>query len=250
MYNETPFETSAIMRTPSGELVTQFSLHDAEKMGDVKFDFLVTEISDKIIECVKFLQEDNKMDKDLTLREAYNKYLHPEVLDLTDKRLWDALAAGEIMSVFQFDSPVGLAAAKTIKPTDIHQMTAANALMRLMPEKGQESPMDKYVRFKNNPMLWQYEMKNYGLTDTEIAAITKYYKKDFGVPPYQESLMLALMDEDICGFALKESNAARKTVAKKKLSEIPALKDKVFTRAKTENVGRYIWDTCVAPQLG
>ena len=33
LYNETPFETSAIMRTPSGELVTQFSLHDAEKNG-------------------------------------------------------------------------------------------------------------------------------------------------------------------------------------------------------------------------
>lgn len=250
LYNETPFETSAIMRTPSGELVTQFSLHDAEKMGDVKFDFLVTEISDKIIECIKFLQEDNQIDSSLSLREAYNKYLHPEVLDLTDKRIWDALATGEVMSVFQFDSPVGFTAAKTIKPTDIHQMTAANAMMRLMPEKGQESAMDKYVRFKNNPALWRQEMINYGLTQKEMDAVSKYYKKDFGVPPYQESLMLSLMDPDICGFSLKESNAARKIVAKKALSEIPKLKDKVFTQAKSQNVGKYIWDTCVAPQLG
>lgn len=33
LYNESPFETGAIMRSPNGDLTTQFSLHDAEAMG-------------------------------------------------------------------------------------------------------------------------------------------------------------------------------------------------------------------------
>ena len=33
LYNTSPFDTGAIMRSPNGDLTTQFSLHDAEAMG-------------------------------------------------------------------------------------------------------------------------------------------------------------------------------------------------------------------------
>lgn len=38
LYDDTLYETSAIMRTPSGDLVTQFDLHEAEACGDTKYD--------------------------------------------------------------------------------------------------------------------------------------------------------------------------------------------------------------------
>ena len=45
----------------------------------------------------------------------------------------------------------GSQAAKKIKPRSIIELSDANGLMRLMTsEKGQESPMEKYIRFKNN----------------------------------------------------------------------------------------------------
>ena len=37
-YNSTPYETNAIMRSPNGDLTTQFDLHDSEQLGDVKYD--------------------------------------------------------------------------------------------------------------------------------------------------------------------------------------------------------------------
>jgi len=250
IYNDSPFETTAFMRTPSGDLVTQFSLHDSEELGDTKFDFLVTEVSDKIIETINFLQEDELIPSNLTLREVYNKYLHPDVVDLTDTKIWDALSANNVLDAFQFNTPVGATAAKMVQPRNVKEMTAANALMRLMGERGAETPLEKYVRFKLNPYRWEEEMASYSLTVDEIESIRKYYGKDYGVPPYQESLMLALMDPSICGFSLADSNYARKIVAKKKMSEIPKLKEKILKSANSTQIGLYIWDTCVAPQLG
>ena len=51
LYGNDPFETASFMRTPSGDLITCYDLHKAEAAGDTKYDFLVTEISDKIIKC-------------------------------------------------------------------------------------------------------------------------------------------------------------------------------------------------------
>lgn len=250
IYNGSPYDTTAIMRTPSGELITQYSLHDAEYVGDIKYDFLVTEISDKIISCLEFLQKDGIMEKDLSLRELYDKYLHPSKLDVNNPTLWKALAEGSVLDVFQFNTSVGLQAAKIIKPANICEMTAANALMRLMAEQGHESPMDRYTRMKANPDLWKQEAREYQLREDEILVMNKYYERHYGTPPYQEDLMTVLMDPQTCGFTLAESNAARKLVAKKQMDKIPEFKKKIMERTKTPQMAKYLWDTLVAPQLG
>ena len=45
-----------------------------------------------------------------------------------------------------------------------------------MAPDGEENPMDKYVRFKANPGQWDAEMRQYGLTDEEIALIESMIK--------------------------------------------------------------------------
>jgi DNA polymerase-3 subunit alpha len=59
-----------------------------------------------------------------------------------------------------------------------------------------------------------------------------------------------LMDENICGFTLAEANDARKIVGKKQMSRIPELKEKVIRKAKTLNLGHYIWTYGIGPQMG
>ena len=98
-YGEDPFETAAFMRTPSGDLITCYDLHMAEAAGDTKYDLLLTEISDKFIKCFELLKADGEVE-DISLRELYNKYIHPEVMDTTDKRIWEHLAAGDVLDVF------------------------------------------------------------------------------------------------------------------------------------------------------
>lgn len=251
LFDENIYDTAAIMRTPSGAIVTQWDLHDQEAAGSVKYDFLLTSVQDIIIKTIEFLQADGVIEPELSLREVYNKYLHPNVLPQTDKRMWDALANNAVISCFQFDSSVGAQAAKKIKPTTALEMADANGLMRLMTgEKGGEMPIDKYVRFKNNISLWYKEMDDFGLTKEEQKTLEPYFLSSYGVPPSQEQLMRMLMDENICGFTLGEANNARKIVGKKQMDKIPQLHQQVLDRAKRKRLGEYVWKYGAGPQMG
>ena len=219
LYNNSPFETNALMRSPNGDLTTQFALHESEALGDTKFDFLVTEICDKITNALNLLKDDGYFQECNSLREIYEKYLHPEVINLEDKRIWEALAAGTVLDVFQFNSDVGLQAAKLIKAENPIEMTMANALMRLMGEKGKERPLDRYVRLKNNIQEWYQEVRARGLSENEIKVLERYYLPRKGVPALQEDLMLVCMDKDIAHFTLKEANNAFKNVVLSRCKE-------------------------------
>ena len=251
MFDEDPYEFSCFMRTPSGEVITQYDLHMAEAAGMTKYDFLLTEVQDKITQTIKFLQEEGLIEEDLTLKEVYDKYLHPDILDINREDVWKNIQENKILNVFQFDSDVGSQAAKKIKPSNMIELADANGLMRLMTaEKGAETPMEKYIRFKNNLDLWYKEMELAGLTQEEMKTLEPYFKSSFGVPPSQEQLMKMLMDPNICSFTLKEANAARKVVGKKQMNKIPELREKVLTQAASTNLGRYVWKCGIGPQMG
>ena len=251
LFDEDPYEFGCFMKTPKGEIITQWDLHKCEACGMTKYDFLVTEVQDKIVETIRLLQKYNKIDNSLTLREVYDKYLHPEALPLDDETIWKALQENSVLNIFQFDSDVGSQAAKKIKPTNIMEMADANGLMRLMTaEKGAETPMEKYIRYKNNLSLWYQEMDRAGLTKEEQTAVEPYFKQSYGVPPSQEQLMRMLMDDKICGFSLKEANAARKIVGKKQMAKIPELHQQILDKATSPALGKYIWECGVGPQMG
>lgn len=238
------------MKTPKGEIITQFNLHDSEYVGLTKYDYLVTDVCDKIVKCIELLQKDNLIDSNLTLREVYKRYLHPNILPIDDSSIWDAIDTGKVLNVFQFDSPVGGATIKKLKPRTLQELSTSNGLMRLMGEEGQQRPVDKYYYQKNNINLWYQEMIREGLSQEEQKAITPYFIDDYGVPPDQESLMLMLMDENICHFSLGEANGARKIIGKKLMSKIPELKQKIISKAKSPALGEYIWRHGVSPQVG
>ena len=251
LFDEDPYEFGTFMRTPKGEIITAYDLHMCEACGMTKYDFLVTEVQDKLCEAIRLLQEYNEIDSSLTLREVYDKYFHPNVLPIDDQNIWKALQENSVLNIFQFDSEVGSQAAKKIKPKSMLEMADANGLMRLMTaEKGQESPMEKYIKFKNDISLWYKEMREYGLTQAEQKTLEPYFESSYGVPPSQEQLMRMLMDENICGFTLAEANAARKVVGKKQMSKIPELRDKVLNQAKSSCLGHYVWTCGIGPQMG
>lgn len=247
-YSDDPFDTACFMKARNGSITTQYSLHDAEYCSDVKYDFLVTEIQDVIVQCLNLLQEYNHIDKNLSLRQMYDKYIHPDVLPIQDKRMWQAATSGEVLKFFQFDTQVGGQTIKKLKPDSPEEMTLCNGIMRLMAsEKGGEMPTDRYYRMKNNPQLWIQEMNSYGLTAQEQNKIKEYVSN--GVLVDQETLMTILMDKDICGFTLAESNAARKTVAKKQMDKIEILHQQVLDKAVSPAIGNYVW-FLLAPSMG
>lgn len=249
LYNNSPFETTALMRSPNGDITTQYDLHRAERAGDVKFDFLVTDICDKLAVALNLLKDNGYFQGLNSLREIYNKYLHPQVIDIKNPRLWEALENGEVQDVFQFNTAIGIQTAQAIKPHNPAEMTSANALMRLVAPEGDERPFDRYVRFKKDISLWYKEMDNFGLTKEEQKILEPYYKRDYGVPSSQEQLMLMVMDPKISHFTLAESNQCRKVLAKKKVKEIPIIQEKFLSQCPSKKLGEYAWKTMMKPQM-
>ena len=168
-------------------------------------------------------------------------------MPIDDPKIWNALGEVSVINTFQFDSVDGSKAAKQLKPRSILEMADANGLLRLMSEDGQERPIDKYTRYKNDISLWYDEMSNFGLTKSEQIALEPYFKPSYGVPPSQEQLMKMLMDDNICGFSLAEANIARKIVGKKQMSKIPALREQILRRAKSPLLGQYVWKFGAGP---
>ena len=200
---------------------------------------------------VKLLQKYGEIDNELSLREVYDTYFHPNVVPLDKEEIWNSIQTTSVLDLFQFDSLVGSQAAKKIKPSTILELADANGLMRLMTsEKGEETPMDKYVRFKNDISLWYKEMDSYGLTPEEQKVLEPYFLKSYGVPPSQEQMMQMLMDEKICNFSLKDANSARKVVGKKQMSKIPELHSQVLDQAASPAMGKYVWECGIGPQMG
>lgn len=250
-YDDDPFETACFMKAKNGAMITQYSLHDAEYCSDTKYDFLVTEVQDVICQCLSLLQKNGEIESNLSLKEVYNKYLHPDKLPIEDPHMWDVAASGEVLKFFQFDTQVGGQTIKMVKPTNPVEMANCNSAMRLMAtEKGGETPTERIVRMKQDMQQWYYEMEDWGLTKEEQQILEPYYLPNSATPAQQEELMTILMDENICHFTLAESNVARKVVAKKQMDKIPELHKKILDQAKSKKLGAYVYETAIKPQLG
>ncbi|MGL6184736.1 MAG: PHP domain-containing protein [Clostridium chrysemydis] len=252
--NESFTKHNAKMRTPSGEIVSQFDLHHSEYVGDLKYDFLNTKTASMIQKTLEMLVEYNKIEWQGSLRKTYDKYLHPDVIDRDSEDLWRQLSDGLLISAFQYDSPVGEQAIKSIKPKNFIEAMNGNNLMRLMAEEGKDQPMDIYVRNKLNINEWYKEMEEFGLSEKDIEIVEKHLKQDYGVCSTQERMMLMSMDKNISNFNVVESNILRKGVAKKigdKFEEAHKLfYEKGLNCGTSKTLLDYIWDVQIAMQKG
>lgn len=185
----------------------------------------------------------------MTLKEIYNNSISPNMVRVKDNNLWDRVNSNTVMDLFQFNSGVGLEALHKIQPKNVIELASANAAMRLVTEKGKETPVDRFARFRNNIQLWYDEVKRYNLSEREIKILEPLYLPYSGCIFLQESLMLVLMDKNICGFSLADANKARKVVSKKNLKQIPWLQEKIYSSIENKNFADYIWDTAIKPQL-
>lgn len=259
LYGEDIYDYTATMKAPNGELTTQFSLHEQEQMGSIKYDALNIEALDRIRACMDLLVKDNLMEWQGSLKATYDKYLNPSVLNYEDEKMWDLICNNKIISLFQYETPMGLQALQTIKPRKFLDLVSGNSLMRLMALEQEDGTkvnfMDKFARNKEDINYWYDEMINkYHLNKEEIELMEKYIKKYYGVPSCQEDLMFVFMDEKVSGFSFGEADKIRKCIGKKLIDQIPVLKQLAFEKGEklgtSKNLLNYIWDTFAEPQKG
>lgn len=214
-YTNQPYTThNAMMKTKSGLEVTQFEAHDSESAGAIKIDLLTVNSVDKIHATMDLLLKYHRIEWQGSLRETYNKYFHPDVLDLSNQEMYDMLFKGEVTGAFQFETVVGRQTLEAVNARSFDELVSANGLMRLSVDSG-EQPLDKYIRFKNNIQEWYDEMTQDGLTEHDQNILKRLLGNRYGICDSQELLMTVSMDKEVSGFTMMEANKLRKSIAKK-----------------------------------
>lgn len=253
LFNDPYYKTNAMMTAPNGTPVTQYNLGDSEAVGNVKYDLLTIEALDKIRATLDMLIEYKKIDWQGSIRSTFDKYLHPDNIDMENPKLYQMLGSGEVMDLFQFSTEIGLESAVKVKPSNLLETAVANSLMRLMSESD-EQPIDTFIKFKNDISLWYKELNDYGLNEDEIAILEKHLLKLNGVADTQESVMLLSMDEKIAGFDVKWANKLRKAIAKKSKEAMDECYEMFFKQGNElgarDELLHYVWDVQIKRQLG
>ena len=254
LFNEPYYKTNAMMTAPNGSPVTQFNLSDSEAVGNIKFDLLTIEALDKIRATLDLLIEYEEIDWKGSLRNTFDHYLHPDNINIKNPKYYEMIGNGEVMDLFQFSTEIGMQSAIKVKPNNLIETAAANSLMRLMSDGGQEQPIDTFIKYKNNIDLWYQEMNEFSLTEDEIKIMEEHLFKLNGVADTQESVMLLSMDERIAGFDIKAANKLRKAIAKKSNKAMEESYKEFFEQGAklgtSDNLLRYVWDVQIKRQLG
>lgn len=240
------------MRSADGTLTTCYDLWDAEEAGCIKFDMLTVEAADKIHRTMDYLLDNGKITWEGSLKATYYKWLHPDTLNYDNDKMWDILPS--VYSVFQFDTPISQKTLNAIHPHSAMDLSAANSLLRLMPDNADETPIDRYKRYKENKQEWIDDTVAYGLNDNERDILWYYLADAYGMADSQEKVMRLSMDEHTAGYTLKEANKLRKSIAKKDKKLQEEAKELFFECCKRQGTrdifADYIWNVVFAASMG
>ncbi len=182
----------------SNLLITQFDGDVIERAGMLKMDFLglktLSIIRDAILNVVDSHGEEARID--------------PDEIPLDDEKTYELFQRGETIGIFQFESTGMRKHMHALKPTNIEDIIAMNALYR-------PGPMDYIPLFIS---------RKHGKAKIEYPheMLTELLKPTYGIMVYQEQIMQCA--QIIGGFSLGKADVLRRAMGKKKKKEMDAQK--------------------------
>ena len=239
----------SLMRAPNGDMCTALDLHTVEEAGCYKYDFLLLSTLDIQAACFDLLKKDGLVDKDLTLKQCFRKYINPNTIDFNNPEIWAKLYNNEVLSVFQWDAASGRKGILATHPHNLAELTSVNGLIRLMTQEGEEDQIERFCRIKDDPESFEEEMVKAGLSDEQRHIMHQELDRYNGCAATQESFMV--LSQLLAKYTLKQADALRKTVAKKKMNEITKQKELFYSQCEgTQEVKDYLWKVVIQPSLG
>ena len=256
IFVDEPFENStALMRAPNGDIMTQFDLHDCEDCSLIKYDLLSVEAMDKIHICLDLLCEQNYIERKETLKDTYESVIGIYNLEREAPDMWKMVWNHEIQSLFQMEKQSGIQGIALTHPQSVDDLAVLNSVIRLMAqEKGAEQPLNKFARFKNDIRQWYDEMERYGLTKEEQKLLEPVIKLSYGISESQEKFMQLVQMPECGGFNLTWADKLRKSIAKKNPAAYEELQKEYFETVEkkglSKNLCNYVWNVLVATSRG
>ena len=250
------FENStALMEAPSGDIITQFDLHESESVGLIKYDILSISALDKIHICLDLLQKFGYVETQKNLKETYESVIGIYNLIREDKEMWEMCWKHKVSSLFQMEEQSGVQGIAALRPTSVDDLAILNSVIRLMPQtKNAELPLDKLVRFKENPKAWDEELRFYGLGEEEKKILEPVVGISYGLCIAQEQFMELVQLPELGGFDLTWADSLRKSIAKKNPAAYEALTKEYFETVRKKKCNMklctYVWNVLIAMSRG
>lgn len=190
------------------DIITQYDGPMSEMCGLLKMDFLGLRTLSILKTAIKYVEEN------------HGRHIDLDQIPLDDQTTFELYQRGDTVATFQFESDGMRKYLKELKPTNIDDLIAMNALYRPGPMQFIPQYIDckhgrKPVEFPD-PML------------TEVLAPT------FGIMVYQEQIMQVA--QIMGGYTLGEADVLRRAMGKKKVEEMEKQRAIFTERAKSREV--------------
>ena len=175
-------------------LVTQFDGSVVEDAGMLKMDFLGLKTLSVIKSAIKLIVK----------RYGEHAKIEPNDIPLDDEKTYELFQRGETVGIFQFESEGMQKHLRDLKPTDIEDLIAMNALYR-------PGPMDNIPTFVN---------RKFGREEVSYPhpSMEPILKNTYGIMVYQEQIMETA--RVVGNYTLGMADMLRRAMGKKKIKEM------------------------------
>src|SRR5256714_4303450 len=192
------------------EVTTQYEMTDLEKVGVLKMDFLALNTLTIISDCLK------------SIKQTLSEDIDWAKISLNDSETMQVVAEGRTDAIFQFESGGMQDLCRKLKPQNIEDLSALNALYRPGPIDG--GMVDDFIQRHHGKKGVRYivpEMK-------EILDSTH------GVIVYQEQAMS--LAQKLAGYSMAEADSLRKAMGKKNREEMAQQEQKFILGAVARGI--------------
>lgn len=189
-------------------VTTQYDGPFAEKVGLLKMDFLGLKTLSIMKTCCKLIKQTKGLNID------------PQKVPLDDPKTFELYQKGETVATFQFESDGMQKYLRQLKPTNIEDLIAMNALYR-------PGPMDNIPTFidrKHGRQPIEYDHPK----------LEPILKNTYGIMVYQEQVMQ--IAQAIAGYSLGGADLLRRAMGKKKKEVMEAERSKFVEGAINQGV--------------
>lgn len=183
--------------------VTQYDGGVIEDAGMLKMDFLGLKTLSILKTAIEYVKEN------------HGKEYNLDDIPLTDEKTYKLYQQGGTLGTFQFESEGMRKHLKNLKPTDINDLIAMNALYR----PGPMQFIPDYIERKHGREKVEYDHED----------LINILEPTYGIMIYQEQIMKVA--QRMGGYSLGEADVLRRIMGKKKPELLPPEEEKFVSQA-------------------
>ncbi len=195
-----------------GSIVTQYNMKEIEDFGLLKMDFLGLRTLSIIRDAIQLIKKNYGIEIDI------------DNIPLDDEKTYELFGKGQTTAVFQFESGPMREYLKKLKPTNLEDLAAMNALYR-------PGPMDNINSF----IARKHEKQKITYLHPMLEPILK---TTYGIIVYQEQVIQ--IANKIGGMSLGQADILRRAMGKKDLVSMKQQKERFIEGAQKNGISKKI----------